>query len=387
MKKKIFLVNNNMKIGGVQKALLEFVNVINCDYDITLLLFRKTGQLLEQLPENVKILETDSLYRYLGVFQGECKTPKDKLLRGGLAAIAKTCGISRTLKIMSLGSGDCLKEHYDAAISFMHCAGAKSFYGGVAEYTLTNIQADQKICFIHCDYVNSGTVSNHSKKVYRQYDKIACVSASVRHRFLEVLPDLSEKTFVVPNVINIQNVQSDARKDTYVYDHSYINILTVARLGKEKGINRIISAMSQIDSPRIRYYILGNGAQRPLLEQQVMQSGLEKQVFFLGEDVNPYRYMPDADLLAVPSYNEAAPVVFQEAMALGLPVMSTETLSAIEMIPEEFGFVVENTDEAIRKKIADFSEHPEQIDEKKKILRSCTYQNKDVKAALNDLLM
>ena len=69
---------------------------------------------------------------------------------------------------------------------------------------------------------------------------------------------------------------------------------------------------------------------------------MEEQVFFLGEQKNPYRYMLNADYLLVPSLHEAAPMVFDEANIIGLPIISTNTTSAHEMVADNGGIVCES---------------------------------------------
>ena len=51
--KRILIVNNNMHIGGVQKALLNLLQTLHADYDITLLLFSCGGALLNEVPADV----------------------------------------------------------------------------------------------------------------------------------------------------------------------------------------------------------------------------------------------------------------------------------------------------------------------------------------------
>ena len=63
---------------------------------------------------------------------------------------------------------------------------------------------------------------------------------------------------------------------------------------------------------------------------------------------NPYGYIKAADLLLIPSYSEAAPLVIAEAAGLGTPILSTETSSAKEMIEQtELGWVCDNSIEGI----------------------------------------
>ena len=76
--------------------------------------------------------------------------------------------------------------------------------------------------------------------------------------------------------------------------------------------------------------------------------GISGRVVFHGEQGNPYRYMKNADLLLMTSYHEAAPMVIDEARALGLPVLTTETTSSHEMVTEVgCGWVCENSQSAL----------------------------------------
>ena len=64
---KKLLIVNNMHIGGVQKSLLNLLWEIHKDYDITLLLFYKGGRLLEEIPDDIKIIEASGPFRYFGM--------------------------------------------------------------------------------------------------------------------------------------------------------------------------------------------------------------------------------------------------------------------------------------------------------------------------------
>lgn len=64
--KKIIIVNNNLKVGGVQKSLCNLLWELEGKYDITLYLFSGVGAYAGQLPESVKVCTCSSLFRYLG---------------------------------------------------------------------------------------------------------------------------------------------------------------------------------------------------------------------------------------------------------------------------------------------------------------------------------
>lgn len=77
--KKLLIVNNNMKIGGVQKSLCNLLWNICGEYDVTLCLFDKNGEYLDDIPDTVDVIACDSLFRYLGMSQAECVHLSDTL--------------------------------------------------------------------------------------------------------------------------------------------------------------------------------------------------------------------------------------------------------------------------------------------------------------------
>ena len=87
--KKILIVNNNMYIGGVQKALVNLLWNIHQDYDISLLLFYPGGECLEDLPAGVKIITPCRAWSYLGMAGKDAKAPVDKLCRSFFKAFVE----------------------------------------------------------------------------------------------------------------------------------------------------------------------------------------------------------------------------------------------------------------------------------------------------------
>ena len=154
---RLLIINNNLHIGGVQKALIDLIDRIKNDYEVTLLLFYAKGELKEKIPEGISVHETRTHFRYLGMSQSECRTFSDKFFRTVYASAARILGIKHAVRLLSLaGKSDNLGD-FDAVISYLHCPTAKQFYGGTAEYALFYPHAKKKICYVHCDYKHSGT--------------------------------------------------------------------------------------------------------------------------------------------------------------------------------------------------------------------------------------
>ena len=87
--KKLLIVNNNMKVGGVQKSLCNLLWSLDPQkYEVTLLLFSKTGAYLDEIPDTVRVVEETGSFRYFGKSQGEY-TGGDAIKRGLLALVSR----------------------------------------------------------------------------------------------------------------------------------------------------------------------------------------------------------------------------------------------------------------------------------------------------------
>ncbi|MBN2457223.1 MAG: glycosyltransferase [Sedimentisphaerales bacterium] len=150
-----------------------------------------------------------------------------------------------------------------------------------------------------------------------------------------------------------------------------ILILTVARLVEKKGIEYGIRAIAKLKQRyhRIKYKIIGDGPLRKHLQKLVQELGLENTVELVGwrlqdEIINE---LHSACILLAPSITasngdkEGVPVVMMEAMATGLPVIST-LHSGIPGLVEDgvSGFLVPERDtDALAEKLGYLIEHPD----------------------------
>ena len=140
-----------MKVGGVQKSLCNLLWELDKrdDLEVTLLLFSPVGDYMNDIPPSVRCISTNSLFRYMGVSQGEMKGI-DRFKRGFLAGICRTFGRASAMRII-LASQKRLSESYDYAIAFLHSGRKKSFFGGIQDFVLHRINASKKIAFLHDD--------------------------------------------------------------------------------------------------------------------------------------------------------------------------------------------------------------------------------------------
>jgi len=101
-------------------------------------------------------------------------------------------------------------------------------------------------------------------------------------------------------------------------------ILSVARLDKQKDFPMLIRAFDLVRQSRpARLIILGEGPDRGRIEEAVAHLGLTAEVSLPGSESNPYRYMSRSAVFALSSQWEGFGVALLEALALGVPVVST----------------------------------------------------------------
>jgi len=383
--KKLLIVNNNMKVGGVQKSLYNFLWATEKHYDITLLLFACKGAYMDKLPPGIKILECKSLFRYLGVSQGECKgSLSDALTRGFLAVICRFFGRPVVMRLL-LASQKMLPESYDCAISFLHNGRRRAFYGGVQEFVLHRVKAIKKVAFLHCDYRSCGADFRGNNRSLSKFDAIAPCSDGCRRVFLEVLPAFEERCNTVKNFHRFEEIQALAEEDPVCYEECRFNVLMVSRLSHEKGVERAIKAIACAIELRVpvTLHIVGSGAMEEALHSLVDELGILEYVKFYGEHDNPYRFMKNADLFLLTSYHEAAPLVIEEAQYLKLPILTVNTTSSEDMVKKTgAGWVCDNSQSAIDRALVDILSNADALGHVKEHLQK---QQMDNALALSQL--
>jgi len=111
---------------------------------------------------------------------------------------------------------------------------------------------------------------------------------------------------------------------------------TVGRLEPVKAHDVLMEAFAVVvnEVPESRLAILGDGSLRPRLAEQAMQLGLTKAVEFRGMESNVAGFLSTLDVFVLSSHTEGLPLVILEALAAGLPIVSTRVGGVPEAAPE-----------------------------------------------------
>lgn len=124
-------------------------------------------------------------------------------------------------------------------------------------------------------------------------------------------------------------------------------IVTVGRLEPQKNQKLLINAFSELakDFPDYTLIIYGEGSLRNELENYIISKGLQSKVVLPGVKNNIQEYIKDASLFVLSSDYEGIPNALIEAMAIGLPCVSTDCSpgGARELIADEAGRISQIT--------------------------------------------
>ncbi len=127
--------------------------------------------------------------------------------------------------------------------------------------------------------------------------------------------------------------------------HSGQRLLFVGRLAAVKGVPILFQAIDKLkgDMPELQLKLIGDGPERTTLESMSKRLGLDDQVEFLGykNQSEVAEALLQTDLFVLPSFAEGVPVVLMEAMASGVPVITTQIAGIPELVSHgESGWLV-----------------------------------------------
>jgi glycosyltransferase involved in cell wall biosynthesis len=112
-------------------------------------------------------------------------------------------------------------------------------------------------------------------------------------------------------------------------------VAIVATLRSWKGHRYLVEAFARLADRDARLAIVGDGPQREALERQVRDAGLAERVTFAGNRDEVAPWLQAADVFCLPSYaNEGVPQALMQAMAAGLPVVTTPVGSISEIVAD-----------------------------------------------------
>lgn len=310
--KKIAIVTPFLARGGLEKVAIVEANELNKYYDITLIVL---DSFIQDYPYDGKMID-------VGVSLED---------RGIIKRINNIFLTIRKLKKIK-------KEHsFDLVISHGELANIPNVLSG-GKCILT-IHENR---FGGLKDIQGKFVSKVINFIYKAKNvlKIVTVSEGIRYSFLENL-NIDEKNIVaIPNPHNIEDIINMGKESLGMFEvlFKYPVLINVGRLIKEKGqwyLLRIFGELKKTNS-NVKLIILGDAGLREELISLSRSLNLRTysawsqntfndnyDVYFLGFHENPFKFIGKSKLFAMTSLREGLPNTIIEALACGIPVVST----------------------------------------------------------------
>lgn len=137
----------------------------------------------------------------------------------------------------------------------------------------------------------------------------------------------------------------------YKKQHEAFTFINVARQDENKNQIAILKAFAELyrRCKKIKLYLVGDGPCYKMLEQEISKYGLEKAVIMPGNVSNVEDYYALADVYVQASHREALPLTTLEAMAAGLPIISTDVGGMKDIVKDNGILFPDNEDYALKK--------------------------------------
>jgi glycosyltransferase involved in cell wall biosynthesis len=157
-----------------------------------------------------------------------------------------------------------------------------------------------------------------------------------------------KKSSVLYNILDTHKLLERVNVDKNTYD---FDIVFLGRLSSPKDPLRLVEVFSRVaKNPEIKMCIIGDGPMRQEVEEELHNRYLDKQVTLLGFLSNPYKVLKSAKVMVMTSKNEGTPMCALEAMALGVPIVSTPVDGLLDIIKNDVnGFLCVSDDEIAKK--------------------------------------
>lgn len=325
-------------IGGAEKVLITLVNHMDPEkFDITVQTLYP-DEFAELLNPNIK-------YKYC--------YPKKTSFSNNLFRVEAQLGLTYPLHI---------KGDYDIEVAYLEAETTKVMAASI------NKKA-KKIAWVHCDFdiavKDKEAFVRKTAKQYKKFDKIACVSEKCKDSFVAMFGNDPESV-VVHNVIDEKEILGKAeqslpegvvkRKRT---------LCTVGNLTPPKNHIRMLDAVNRLheDGYDFDLWIVGDGQQRPMIDEFAREHHMDSYVTLHGFQKNPYPFMNAADVLVCSSDFEGFSTFISEGLIIGKPILTTDCSGMHELLGEsEYGIIVPNNDEAFYDGMKDMlSKNDEQL--------------------------
>lgn len=309
--KKIAYVITDLSYGGAQTMLLQLVNNIDMKQFVLEIFVResKLNTDIEKQFENKQIP-----CHYLEINDNNYK---------GLKIVHKIKAFIKFKKAMKKFNPDIVHAHLENFYSALYC-----------------IIYNKKYIFTVHSFPNRILTKQFKLllQILRKKRKLLLVGCAncVSQKMNSLLGKMFSKFIItIYNPINCRKFDIKSKRNGNTFIH-------VARLESIKNQKLLIDSFEKfaLDNLKTKLVIVGDGVLKAELEKYVYEKNLQRSVYFLGNRTDVEKLLANSDYFILTSKSECCPMSILEAMASGIPIISTN-VGGIGEIVEDCGVLCE----------------------------------------------
>ena len=347
MKKKILFITPSLCQGGLEHSLITMLKLLDKNkYAMYLYTYGKDLSLLPLVPRYVHF-KNDLLNKH---YQ---RNPKTMCLWGVEAGLKKL-GVKDKAELYASNRK---KYIHKQKVNQIKKAYKNTYFdvvvgnsiGMTSEMTAV-VNAKKRFVFFR-----SSVDLHHEENIelFPKYDGIIAVSQGVKDMLCSSYENIDNKVYVLENYVDAEQIITKANKtlpnETDLPANKLI-LCTCGRFSEEKGFDLAVESANILKKKGIDFiwYFIGDGVLRNSLEKQISEYSLDENIIITGYVDNPFPYIKMCDIYIQPSYHESYGRTIKEAIILGKPIVSTDTVGAHTLLNNtEFGEIVDINANAI----------------------------------------
>lgn len=298
MKKKLSILIYSLALGGAERVVSILAKELDKKYDVTIVLMNET--VLYKIPKNINIYFINRSH-------------------------SNESGMKKLFMLPIIGlkyKHFCHKNNIDISLSFMNRPNYAALFSKIFGNKAKIIISERSQPSLQYQSGLQGWINKILIKSL--YPKASAVIANSIGNSSDLNKNFKIKNIhTINNPIDLANIEYYSKENDIIKNDTF-TFISVGRLDVGKNHSIIIDAMKNINA---KLWIIGEGKLKESLKKQIEELNLTNKVFLLGHQKNPFKYMSKADCFVFSSSHEGFPNVLIEALACGLPVISTDCQS------------------------------------------------------------
>lgn len=301
--KKITFFSTSPNVGGSEKVLINIANEFaQMNLEVEFIFCFSTGNLRNELHPNIEVIDLNSR------------------VRGALIKFYKIV-LQRKPTIIISGP---------QSVNFISIL--------VSKFPFTSYKTIVTHHNFHNSEIQKSFLGSYNplfiRTLYNLSNGVVAVSTGIKKYLINDCKIKESKVRVISNpVVNHRMIlQSQEEVSEFPFKENKPIIIAVGRLTKIKNYPLMLEVFSLLLKKMSAYLvIIGEGEERNNIMQEAKHLNAQDSVVLIGAKSNPYKYIAKSNLLIHTSVSESFGMVLAEALALGIPVISSKTDGSIDV--------------------------------------------------------